>query len=198
MSQSLGVVSGIGFVWQKHFFLFLLFAAGANLIEALDGAGELPIKAGFVAIEDVEPAGTVAQGAIGERGLRGLVLVLVEIGFIADFMGECRGFEDPDAHQTPAANGHGLDESALGGCLGLKFRDQGIVEGIEAFGGFTVEDDGFGEQPVDEAVARGGKTAFRRDGPPGFGGVDSVRDDLTFGCHSFRLEGSMPRLGCPS
>ena len=53
------------------------------------------------------------------------------------------------------------------------------MEGVEALGGFTVEDDDLREQAVDEAVARRGATAFGRDGAVGLGTVDAVRVDLT-------------------
>jgi len=54
-----------------------------------------------------------------------------------------------------AADDHDFDQAALSGGLGLKFRDEGIVEaeapikeasqGVEPLGGFTVEDDDLGE-----------------------------------------------------
>jgi hypothetical protein len=135
------LVTGIGFAWKNHFFLF---SAGTDLVEALDGAGELAIEADFVATEDVEPA-----GAIGEGGLGGHVLERVGAGLFADFVGNGGVFEDPDTYQTPAADHHGLDQAALGGGLGLEFGDESIVkaeapikgasQGVEAFGGFTIK-----------------------------------------------------------
>ena len=150
---------GIGFVWKKHFFPF---SAGTDLVEALNGAGELSIEAGFVAIEDVEPAGLVAQRTVGQGGLGGHVFERVSLGLLTDFVGNGGVFEDPDAHQTPAADDHGFDQAALGGGFGLIFGDEGIVEGVEALGGFAVKDDGVAEQAVDKAVARGGERAFGR------------------------------------
>jgi hypothetical protein len=65
--------------------------------------------------------------------------------------------------------------------LRVEFGEEGVMKGVEALGGLTVEDDGFREQAVNKAVARGGQEALRRDRTVGLGTVDSVCVDLTFG-----------------
>src|SRR5277367_6009244 len=62
---------------------------------------------------------------------------------------------------------------------------EGGEELDEGFAGFVFEDDGFREDSVTEAVARGGEFALRGFGAAGFDSVGTGGGDLEFGRHEF-------------
>ena len=86
----------------------------------------LAVVTGFVAVDEFEGAGIVAESAEGDGGDGGGVLGGFERGGVRDrglpahFVFHARLFHAPDAHLTPAGDGHVLDEGLLEGGLRLE------------------------------------------------------------------------------
>ena len=143
----------------------------------------------FVAAEDVGMPIGIAEGADGEHGAgRGVVSGVQAIGSFGSFgPGQAAGFVDnggffdsPDAELTPFADGHLLDQHALGGADGLKIGGNGVEQGGETVAGFVVNEDGVGEDAVASAVAGGVTFAYGASGAGGFEGVGTVSGDTFF------------------
>src|ERR1017187_10764266 len=115
-----------------------------------EGAIELAVVAGFVAVDEFERTGCVAEGLEGEGGLGGGVDGFVLFG---DLVIESGLFHAPDAHLAPAGNGHGLNERVLDGAFGREFGAELREKAIEAGPVFAVENDTTGEQPVTQTIA---------------------------------------------
>jgi hypothetical protein len=82
-----------------------------------------------------------------------------------------------EAQATPFGDGHGFDEAALDGGIGLKLVFEAGENFAEHFDGFTVEDNGTGEKAVTEGIAGGAAFAF---GSAGSGGMSCVGDGAEF------------------
>jgi hypothetical protein len=162
-------------------------AFGAEVLEAGEGAFELTIVTRFVAVDEFEGARFVGHGAEGDEGLGGQAGGGGEFGLV-DFEVEPGGFHVPEAHLAPAGYENVFDErgflrKTLGGGFRLMLFLEGGEELDEGFAGFVLEDDGFREDSVTEAVARGGEFALRGFGAAGFGSVGTGGGDLEVGRH---------------
>src|ERR1700685_3075777 len=74
----------------------------------------------------------------------------------------------PDAHLTPAGDGHVLDEGLLERGARLEFLDESGEESAEAILGLASENDGGGEQSMSDGVAGGGESALGSGRAMGF------------------------------
>ena len=83
------------------------------------------------------------------------------------------GFERADAAQTPAGDGHGVDQLELDGVGGVVAVDVGIEETLEVFLRFAGHDGETGGEPVAQGVE--GRRGFTGGGfgSTGFGAVGS-------------------------
>jgi hypothetical protein len=109
-----------------------------------------------------------------------------------------RGFHAPNAHLTPAADGHVFDEAGFEGGLRLEFLEETGVESGEAISDLAFENDGIGEHAVSYGVEGGVDFALGSDGAAGFGAVGAGSLDLTFGAHDLVLhvkEGEFSGMG---
>lgn len=197
---------GLGSSAKSYFFgrrfckCFRFFNAGLcawdrpEFVEALQGSGELAVEAGFVTAQVVEGMGLVGQGAVRESRAGWFVLSLVGGGLLAHFVVQGGFFHDPEAHLTPAAHDHVLDEGEFDGAFGLEpFEERGL-KGVEAFGAFSVDGDGVGEEAVLQITLRGCESSLRRDRASGSGAVaaSGFRAELRW---HFRLGVYMGRQG---
>jgi hypothetical protein len=165
-----------------------------ELIEPLKRAGELAVEAGFVTAQVVEGMGLVGQGAVRESRAGWFVLSLVGGGLLAHFVVQRGFFHDPEAHLTPAAHDHVLDQSEFDGIFRLEQFEKRGLEGVEAFGAFSVDGDSVGEEAVLQVALRGCEFPLRRDRPSGSGAVAASGFRAEFRWH-FRLGVYMGRLG---
>jgi hypothetical protein len=102
----------LGFVWKKRF----LTAAGLEVEEAGEAAGELAIVAGFVAVEEFGGFGFVSKGPEGEGGFGGGIEGIRSP--LADFVFEGSFFEAPESHFAPVGNGHFFEQGRFDGPRG--------------------------------------------------------------------------------
>jgi len=152
------------------------------------GAEVLAVVAGFVAVDEIERAGIVAESAEGERGTGGGILRGVRgFGAFAHFMLHGSLFNAPEPHLTPTGNGHVFDEGGFDVGLRLEFFVESGEEPAEAVLGLAFEDDGAGEHAVSYGVAGGGLFALRGDWASGFGSIGAGSLGLTFGTHTTYL-----------
>jgi hypothetical protein len=166
-----------------------------QFVEHVEGADDLAVVAGLVAIEEVETAGIVAECAEGHGGASawGVFGGIVLIHF--DF--ETGTLNRPETQETPAADGYGLDQGKLDFGLWLEFaliRVEEIGKSLEIF---IFEDNRMGHEAVLQIVGR--RTL------PGFGGFSSAvlgsigprGLDLAFGSHSILIVShSTAVIGC--
>ena len=117
--------------------------SGAEFQERVQGAGELTVVGGFVALGEIEDAAVVGQvlescgGALGGGCRSGLARHFqIEPGFL----------DSEDAEMAPADDGHGVDQGVLGGSARLEFSDGGGVELLEAVLRFAFEDDSLSQE----------------------------------------------------
>jgi hypothetical protein len=145
-------------------------AAVARFHKTAVSAVVLAIVARIVAIDKFERAGVVAEGAEGDGRAGGGVLGWVEAGRVrqfrlpAHFALHAGLFHAPDAHLTPAGDGHVLDEGLLEGGLRFEFFEQKGKEPQKAIRGLAFENDGVGEH----AMTRSSSLRF---------GVSRIRPD---------------------
>ena len=92
----------------------------------------------------------------------------------------------PDAHLTPAGNGHVFDERFFEGGLGLEFLVQGGDERKKAIRGLAFENYRAGEHAMFHGVAGGGELSRGSDRAAGFGSVRAGCLLLTFGAHAIK------------
>ena len=153
----------------------------------------LAVVARIVAIDEFEGAGVVAEraegdGGAGGGGATGIVRVqcreVRHFRLPAHFVVHAGLFQTPDAHLTPAGDGHVFDEGFLEGSLGLEFFEKSGEEFQKAIRGLAVENDGGGQHSVSDGVAGGGALALRSDRAMGFGAVGAGCVFLTFGTHA--------------
>ncbi len=154
--------------------------------EAVEGAGELAVKGDLITKKKLSGMGvTVGGGAEsgdGADGGRSEGWVLK-----GDFAIQGGGLDSPDAPETPAGDGHGLNQQVLGCGGGLELLDEGGVKFVEAFGRFGLKDDGLREEAVAGGVAGGVEFALRGDGALGFCAVSAGGLDLFVGWHGCTL-----------
>jgi hypothetical protein len=157
-----------------------------ELIEPLKRAGELAVEAGFVTAQVVEGMGLVGQGAVRESRAGWFVLSLVGGGLLAHFVVQGGFFHDPETHLTPAAHDHVFDQGEFDGAFGLEpFEERGLKD-VEAFGAFSVDGDGVGEEAVLQVALRGCESSLRGDRASGSGAVAASGFRAEFRWH-FRL-----------
>ena len=145
----------------------------------------MAVVAGFVAIDQVERTGIVAESAESERGASGGLLLRDRgLGLSAHLVLHAGLFHAPETHLTPAGYGHVFDKRGFDGGFGLKFFVEGGEESAEACLRLTFEDDGVAKHAVSYGVAGGREFALRRGGAPGFGTVGTGGLDLIFGRHT--------------
>lgn len=161
-------ICGNRFVWKKllprsggggygHERVDGVVVIGREGDELIEGAVELAVEGGFVAVDEVEDAGLIGESAEGAGGADGGGTVGVVEGH---FLVDDGLFDTPGAHLAPVGGGEFLDEGAGGGGGGLMFEGELMEEFIEEGLGLVVEDDGLGEEAVAEAIAGGGLAAF--------------------------------------
>jgi hypothetical protein len=157
---------GIGFVWRIVVFKIVVPGFGGEqngrkarsaYIQARiggfaqfqkhgEGAVVLAVIGGFGAVLEAEDAGVIGQAAKsdgGEDGSRSGGRVLA-----GHLLLKAGGLNSPDAQQTPAGDGHGLDQEYFGGIAGLKLAAEGCGEVVKTAHGFALEDDGAGDEAV--------------------------------------------------
>jgi len=166
-------------------------AAVAHFEEAAVRAVILALVTRIVTVDQIESAGIVTESAEGEGRAGGVVGMLDvgrnrvrDFGLPADFVVHAGFFHAPDAHLTPAGDGHVVDERFLERGLGLEFLVQGGDELVKAIRGLALENDCAGEHAMLEGVAGGGELAFLSDGAAGFGAVGAGCLLLTFSTHA--------------
>ena len=148
------------------------------------GAEVLAVAERVVADEQVERAGVAAEGLEGQGGSGGGVFAASDAaGLLADLVFHGGFFHAPEAELTPAGHGHFFDQGVFDRGFRLEFLVDAGDNVEEAVFEFAFQDDGFGEETVFEGVRGGVAFAFGRDGPAGFGSVDTGGLDLTFGAH---------------
>jgi len=156
----------------------------AELQKHGEGAVVLAVIGGFEAMLKGEGSGVVGEGAKGDRGEHrsrcGRRAGLLK----GHFQLKAGGLNSPHAQQTPAGNGHGLDQGCFCGIARLKLENESRGEVVEAAHGFAFENDGAGNESGKRRVLRGNSFAFRGDGSGGFRGVGAIGFYLTFSCHT--------------
>ncbi len=162
-------VFGIGFLLQIFFFAFAEAAEGFE--SAVDGSGE----ADFVAVEQGEGWGVVAEGFEGEGGASGFVNefeLLIDTGALPGrFEIEEGGFEGPDALEAPAGDDDLVDQVGLELVGRDELVDVGLAEAFESLSGFVLEDDDAGAESVGDGVAGRPGASFGCFGPAGLGSI---------------------------
>jgi len=141
----------------------------AEFVEAAEGAAELAVIRGVVAVDGVEDLGAVGEVHPGVGG------ALAGAGDIvlAHFRVESALFDGPEASLTPAGVGHDVDQGLLGRGGGFEFVVEGGDECLEFVVGFLVEQEGFGVEAVVDGVSGGDGLAFGGFGASGFAAVDA-------------------------
>jgi hypothetical protein len=147
-----------------------------------EGAGELAVEAGIVAIEEIEGAGPIAEAAKGQGGagawLRGRGGMLVHFDLHSGFLNRQK------THKAPARDRHVFDQGALDFVL----RSEAALEDADEIGEnlriFVIKDDDLGEHAMAQAVGRGTSLRFWCVGSGGFGAVGARGADSTFGTHT--------------
>ena len=163
--------------------------AGAHFDEAAVSAEVLAVVTGFVAVDEFEGAGIVAEGAEGEGGAGGGLFGWVQcgrdgyIGLAAHLVVHGGLFHAPDAHLTPAGDGHILDEGLLERGARLEFLGESGEESAEAILGLAFENDGGGEHAMRDGVAGGGEFALGSGRAVGFAAVGAGCLLLEIGAH---------------
>jgi hypothetical protein len=144
---------------------------GTEFQKAAYGASELAIETGFEAVEQVEGAGVVGEGAKCQSTDCVRIFIGHEGVEAASFPFHYGVFQFPDAGYQPVKMGHVFDDGVLGRGLGPVCAHE-MVEDGDSFGfGCGIGEKGFGAQTVAEAVAGGVGYALGGDGPAGFGPV---------------------------
>jgi hypothetical protein len=106
----------------------------------------LAFEAGFVAVEKIEGAGLIAEGAEGEGGASGRVIGGgVEL---FHFVLEVGALDGPEAEETPTANGKVFDQGALDFVAGSEIALEGFEEAGDDFEVFVFEEDDLGQETV--------------------------------------------------
>lgn len=153
--------------------------------EAAVGAEILPVKSGFIAVQELECVGIIGEGAKGKGGSRFLLNCGVAVfgGVLFDFTVHERLLHDGHAHSPPAGGNHVVDEGVFERGLGLEFVAERLGESVEFGVGFGLEENRFGEGSVAGGVLSGGVLAGARGRSAGFGVVDTGSLELLFGSH---------------
>ena len=171
---------------------FGFFVCGTQGGEGLEAAFKLAREASFVTEEKSERGRGLGELAEGEGGLGGVVRGFVGrgcvVGRVVHLVVEQGGFHGPGAVETPAGDGHFVDDEVLGDVGRGVPGDEGLVEEVE-FGGILVgKADGVrgafgrhGEAVAGGGVGGGAGFAFGRDGPVGFFPVGTGGGAAAFG-----------------
>ena len=124
-----------------HFFYFAIFAAGLETLEEpVVGAA----NTAFVAVEDAEGSGVVAEGLEGQRAA-GFDIADRELLFdggllVVEFEVEQGGLDGGDAQESPAGGDEFIELVEVGASLRLEIDDVGLAEGAELLFGLVSED----------------------------------------------------------
>jgi len=159
--------------------------AVAVLPQMAEGALVLAAEHDLVALEELEDAGGVGEGADGF----GLDFAVGEAGgadVAGDELLDKIGFHAADAAEAVLGVGHLHDEVHLGGAFGLVFGEVGVAEGDVVVWGFVVEQGGLGEEAVLEGVPGGAGLAGGGFGAGGAGGVGAPGGELGRGERALR------------
>ncbi len=114
-----------------------------------EGVVELAVIVNFEAMQPGEGAGVFSQtekGEYGEGAGSDGWMILAYAGYLAPKGG---GLISPRAQQTPAGEGHGLDESCFGGIAGLKLEDEIRGDGVVAAHGCALENTPNGDAGIE-------------------------------------------------
>ncbi len=128
-----------------------------------EGAEVCAVEANVIAVERGEEAGGIGEflhGAEGADGGRVVEGFWVPFDVAVDLIGDAGGFESPGAELTPPSRGQLFDEGHFGFGFGFEFGDEGGEVPLEAFGGFSLNDEGLREEAVFGGVFRGSGFAF--------------------------------------
>ncbi len=161
------------------------FGAVAQLEQAAVRAEILAVVTRFVAVDEFERAGIVAEGAEGERRSgRGVLFRLRGFGLPSHLVLHTGLLHTPDSHLTPTGDSHVFHEGGFDGGLWLEFLVKGGEERAKAVLRFAFENDGAGKHAMSHGVAGGGEFALGGGGAAGFGAVGAGGLGLTFGTHT--------------
>lgn len=130
----------------------LSFGDGFQAHQAVEGAVELVLEAGFGAIHQLDGTTGIAGAAVGES-CAGWGGQAGGAGIQGIFVVDAGGFEIERADESPAGSRHGFDEGGFGWRDGFVFRVERFDEGLETRGALAPEDDTFGEKIVADGVA---------------------------------------------
>ena len=138
-----------------------VFVEGFEEGEVTESAVVLAFVGRFIAMGEGLGMGLVlAEGAEGEGGSEGCGGFGVGGVLAGDFAVKIDGLEGDDATLAPGGDGHAVDGVEFGFSGGAVGSDVSVYESEEAGFGFTVDDDGFGEQAVGGSLGWGGGAFF--------------------------------------
>jgi hypothetical protein len=140
----------------------------------------LAVVTRIVTIDEFERAGIVTESAEGECGAGGGGAAGVAVtawvrysgvrhfGLSAHLVLHAGLLHTPDAHLTPAGDGHVLDEGFFERGLRLEFFEESGEKPKKAIRGLAFENYGAGQHTVSDGVTGGGELALRSDRAAGF------------------------------
>jgi hypothetical protein len=111
-----------------------------QIMKVPERTAELAVECVLQFESDVEGTAMVGEMVEGPRGPDGHWSA--GAGLLSDRDVEADLLDGPDAPVTPTGDGHGFDECGFGFGCGLVIAGEAGEEGLEAFAGFAVEDDG--------------------------------------------------------
>jgi hypothetical protein len=157
----------------------LKFKAG----QTIEGGFDLAVEAVFVAIHHFEGAGAVAEALESDGGSGGGLEVGDFSRLLVAFVVEAGTFDVPQTAEAPFGYGQDLDESLLGGVLGLVIVLEIGQDLAEVFEAFRAEDYAAGQHAVADAIFGAAGFALRSDWARRFERVDAIGGDLFVSCH---------------
>ena len=145
-------------------FLQIFTFSGLDAQKLFQGAVVLAVVGGLETVDIFAVMAANVEVLEGEHGAGGGVMDEGVLRLAGDGEVDAGGIDGDGAGETPAGDGHVLDEVALDGGGGEELVVTGAEEGFETVFGFAAEDDELGEEAV---RARGRRLA--RLGLPGQG-----------------------------
>ena len=150
-----------------------------ELEEEAEGAGDLAVETGFVAVGEADHGGLFGEVAVGAGVGVADAAGLGEL--VADGEVHGLGFDFADAGTAPMGGDEVVDEEAgdgVGGAQGGMHLRGEVLKGLGVFG---FEEDVFGEGSVFDGVLGGTGFALGSDRAAGFGAVGAGGGDAAGG-----------------